>query len=234
MDHHLSSLTVESDKVANAPELDGTMLAPEWRGDNTPPEVSLLKPIKGYAEKMQVTPGHAIQVVDDSSPPEPIDVGSCEQPSDFPSSDTVIGPKSRKKRIVLGSVLFGTVLVALAIGLGVGLSGHRQGGQNDLLNTTVPDRELGKSPQSLMDDTAISAITTSDGNRHVFFQEESGRLRRALYSIEADLWEASPDPRLENLSGSNETLKAKNKTPLATALVVDDVRVSLASCLESL
>ena len=40
-DARLSSLRTESDEAANAPEVDRTLLAPEWRGDNIAPEVSL-------------------------------------------------------------------------------------------------------------------------------------------------------------------------------------------------
>ncbi|KAI4260656.1 MAG: hypothetical protein L6R42_003971 [Xanthoria sp. 1 TBL-2021] len=203
MDYRLSSLTTDTDEAANAPEVDGTVLAPEWRGDNTAPEVA---------------PGHAMQVVVDDSPPEAMDVESSERPSDPLSSDAIIGPTSRKKRIILGLVVMGTMLAALGIGLGLGLPRHRRGGPDDVANTTGSDQGGKKLPHSLIDDTAIGAITCSNGNRQVFFQEESGRLRRALYSSQAGVWQTSTGSQIAPQPWGNETLEAKNATPLATAV----------------
>ncbi|KAI4257696.1 MAG: hypothetical protein L6R42_005494 [Xanthoria sp. 1 TBL-2021] len=203
MNYCLSSLTTNSDEAAKAPEVDGTVLAPEWRGDNTAPEVA---------------PGHAMQVVVDDSPPEAMDVESSERPSDPLSNDAIIGPTSRKKRIILGLVVMGTMLAALGIGLGLGLPRHPRGGQDDVANTTGSDQGVGKSPHSLIDDTAICAITCSNGIRQVFFQEESGRLRRALYSSQPGVWKTSTDLQMIPYVSRNDTWVAKNATPLAAAV----------------
>ncbi|KAL8853050.1 MAG: hypothetical protein Q9221_002080 [Calogaya cf. arnoldii] len=197
------SLAAESYDRANAPEVDCTVLAPEWRGDKIAPEMA---------------PGSAMQVIVNNSPPEAIEVETSEKNSNPPSSDATVHPRSRKKRIALGIVLIGTILAALSIGLGIGLplhQRHQKERQDDAANTTSADQESSKSLHSIMDDTAIAAVTLPNGNRQVFFQEESGKLRRALYSSQAGIWQTSTDPQMVQSSPLIED--AKNNTPLAAA-----------------
>ncbi|KAL8981247.1 MAG: hypothetical protein Q9205_003910 [Flavoplaca limonia] len=71
----------------------------------------------------------------------------------------------------------------------------------------------------MADDTAIAAVTLSNGNRQVFFQEESGYLRSALYSAEARIWQTSNNKNLGSLDSPSSMLPfAKNSTPLAAAV----------------
>lgn len=58
--------------------------------------------------------------------------------------------------------------------------------------------------------SSLSAVTLPDGNRHVYFQEAAGGLRRALYSSRTKQWQQA--------AGGFSVLGAKNDTPLAAAV----------------
>lgn len=58
-----------------------------------------------------------------------------------------------------------------------------------------------------MDNTSIAAVTLPNENRHVYFQESTGAFRRAIYSSQAKIWQASADAQV--------VPDAKNNTPLA-------------------
>ncbi|KAL9037531.1 MAG: hypothetical protein Q9180_003664 [Flavoplaca navasiana] len=202
-----SSSGTESDEAANAPEVDRTVLAPEWRGDNIAPEV---------------TPECAMQVFFDNSPPEATDV---EPPDEINNSLSSIAPnyrKARRTRIILALVATITILTALGIGLGLGLSHRKRPEPNVAANSTITNQVAAKPFHSMADDTAIAAVTLSNGNRQVFFQEESGYIRRALYSAEAGIWQTSinSNPRSADLTTS--ILFAKKSTPLAAAVMRED------------
>lgn len=68
-----------------------------------------------------------------------------------------------------------------------------------------------------MENTSLAAITLPNGNRHVYFQETSGAFRRALYSFQANEWQADP-----NATPAGD---AKNNTPLV-AIGSNDPNVS--------
>ena len=53
----------------------------------------------------------------------------------------------------------------------------------------------------------MAAITLPNGNREVYFQENTGALRRAVYSSQANLWHTSTDESFP--------VNARNNTPLA-------------------
>lgn len=59
-----------------------------------------------------------------------------------------------------------------------------------------------------MDNTSIAATTLSNGNRHVYFQENTGALRRAIFSSQAGVWQPFADV-------AQIASRPENKTPLA-------------------
>lgn len=188
--------TASSDVSAIAPEVDTTVLAPEWRGDNVPPEMA---------------PSRAMQVSYGNSPPEALAISSSERVNDLPSGDTTPISKLRKRIVVLVLVALVMIAMALGIGLGIGLR-HTQSTDapgpsslpnNTVTNTTIPDN----SPvHGIMFNTSFAAVTRPGGNREVYFQERTGALRRALYSSQVNMWHTSTDQRLP--------ANARNNTPL--------------------
>ena len=121
-------------------------------------------------------------------------------------------------RIILALVAIATIISALGIGLGLGLSHRERPGPDVAANSTVTNQVSAKPYHSMADDTAIAAVTLSNGNRQVFFQEESGYLRRALYSAEAGIWQTSVNSNLGSADSPAPILFAKNSTPLAAAV----------------
>ncbi|CAL8579665.1 hypothetical protein XPA_005399 [Xanthoria parietina] len=78
------------------------------------------------------------------------------------------------------------------------------------------------SPYPSGSSSSLSAVTLPDGNRHVYFQEAAGGLRRALYSSRTKQWQQA--------AGGFSVLGAKNDTPLAAAVfrtAADNVFVNL-------
>ena len=96
--------------------------------------------------------------------------------------------------MVIGAILLLIVLaIGLGVGLGVGLPKRRgstvpqepsETGPQDCtsskersINCPVPSLKTGA-----LNDTSIDAVTTSDGNRHVFFQNINGSIQHVIFS----------------------------------------------------
>ena len=171
-----------------------------------------------------------MQVFFDNSPPE----ATVEPPDQFSNSRSSIATlsrKSRRMRIILALVAIATIMSALGIGLGLGLSHRERPGPDVAANSTVTNQVSAKPYHSMADDTAIAAVTLSNGNRHVFFQEESGYLRSALYSAEARIWQTSITRNLGSpVSPSSMLPFAKKGTPLAAAVRREYTDVSPFAC----
>lgn len=100
---------------------------------------------------------------------------------------------------------------------------------SDAANVTLtqsPTTSLDKQ-HSVMDNTSITVVTLPNSNRQVYFQERTGALRRAVYSSQARVWQASADVRLNP--------GIKTNTPLAGVVGLGDVlspaNVSSTECL---
>lgn len=72
---------------------------------------------------------------------------------------------------------------------------HRATSKADLLtgfNSTAsgepPFSSVATSAHSFLDDTSFAVAATSDGNRHVIFQDSSGAIRDAFYSHTTLSW----------------------------------------------
>ncbi|KAL8922842.1 MAG: hypothetical protein Q9208_004967 [Pyrenodesmia sp. 3 TL-2023] len=207
----------EIDYALLAPEHDHTGLAPEYRGDNAPPEVA---------------PGQGAQVFYDNYPPEAVEVkstSSSDAIGGLPNSDPTPAQITKKSRKPLVLILFAavTIVAAISIGLGVGLTqrAQRNANANFSSSPTIPgdsstatisvsvlpsatgpvtDRVF---PNAVTNGTALAAVTTPKGNRHVYFQQRTGAIRRAIFAAESKVWEASTNEKL--------IINAKNNTPLA-------------------
>ncbi len=99
---------------------------------------------------------------------------------------------------------------------------------SDAANVTLtqpPATNLDKQ-HSVMDNTSITVVTLPNSNRQVYFQEMTGALRRAVYSSQDRVWQASADVRLNP--------GIKKNTPLAGVVDLGDdkspANVSTSEC----
>ena len=78
---------------------------------------------------------------------------------------------------------------------------------------STPDSPTPRTPtntstaQYILNDTSLAAAILPNGDRHLYFQDSTGRIRYLIRTASTDQWNTSPDL---NISAS-----AKNHTPLA-------------------
>ena len=172
--------------------------------------------------------GQGIQTDHDSSLPVAIEVKSSEYSSKILSDDALPVRKPKRKRFFLIILVVGLIAAALGLGLGLGL-GLRRKDKNDTNQSNVQPSTSGSPTtvstpaqpgatdtalqHSILANTSIAAVTLPNGYRHVYLQEQSGAFRRAIYSPQANLWQASADSSLAT--------SAKDNTPLAVARWLD-------------
>ena len=61
---------------------------------------------------------------------------------------------------------------------------------------------------AILNDTSLAAVSTSDGNRHVFFQDASWNIRECVFTLSTGKWSA--------LTSSVIATDAKHYTPMST------------------
>ena len=66
-----------------------------------------------------------------------------------------------------------------------------------------------------MNDISIAAVTLTNGDRRLFFQDTSGAIRESIYSFAADQWEAD--------IGNIVATDARNNTPIATFDILSEL-----------
>lgn len=119
---------------------------------------------------------------------------------------------------------------AIAVGVGVGIWRHREhvlhksstvircGVRADLISSLAhfhsppapQSHNITPAAQFILNDTSLAALSLSNGDRQLFFQDNTGRIRRAIRTESNNQWSTSP---YLNLSSN-----PKNYTPLvATA-----------------
>lgn len=77
--------------------------------------------------------------------------------------------------------------------------------------------------QFILDDTSLAAISLANGDRQLYFQDNSGLIQRAIRTATNNQWSTSAN---QNLSSNSNP---KNYTPLA--VIVDDLSsVLIKSC----
>ena len=177
-----------------------------------------------------MAPGRGLQTFYDSTLPEAVEIKSSEYSSDNPSDDATPTRRPNRKKMII--ILIVIVVIAAALGLGLGLGLRRKDKDDDNINQSAgsaPGVPSATDPAFIMANTPIAAITLPNNSRHIYFQKKSGAFRRAIYSPQASLWQASADSRLAT--------NAKPNTPLAVARWLDyrdRVNVSTASRLYGL
>ncbi|KAL8655051.1 MAG: hypothetical protein Q9226_003192 [Calogaya cf. arnoldii] len=192
--HHAESRRITSpvshDQASTAPELDTTVLAPEWRGDNYAPEV---------------VPDNMKQVYFDKSPPEavPVEYPASQSTSASAPNDTNVNDehKARKRPLKLILMMRGQLGRKICLFAKQILSPSSPSSDPSPPN----DPEL---PHGIMANTSLNAFVLRNGDRQVYFQENTGAIRRANYSSQVGLWKSSS---VQSLGIS----AAKNNTPLA-------------------
>ncbi|KAL8918690.1 MAG: hypothetical protein Q9172_005319 [Xanthocarpia lactea] len=176
---------------SNAPEVDNTRSAPECRPDSAGPEVD---------------PGSGVQVFYDDLPPEAVE-----------NLDTKNAQNIRPTRKVVNSIIAVAVAVAAALGIGLGVGLHRRQvvpSPRELNISSPPTPTTTPSPHALMQNTPISAVTLNNTNRHLYFREQTGAVRRAVYIAQAQRWVVDVDARaLSN---------AKNDAPIAVVALPNE------------
>ena len=145
----------------------------------------------------------------------------------------------RSKTCVL--VLLGLlVLVAvLAVGLSVGLTKRLDSSDNSSENTPSSASDNGSNSASrtthvpsstsittptgtpaalqhgILDDSSFAAMAMTNNDRYIFFQDQNGTVRQAIYAQSSSAWVTNIDLVVAT--------NARNHTPMATALISDTI-----------
>ncbi|KAM0800348.1 hypothetical protein BDR22DRAFT_972912 [Usnea florida] len=217
MDRHYSTLELSKhDETARAPErdydatafeLDTSALAPETVPD-TAPEVS-------YDAILPETHGN-----------------------EKPSAENLHVTKLARKWpwIILGLIL----AAAIAVGVSVGIWHRREHSLHKPTSVSsppappnpkiTPHPNITHAPQYILNDTSLAAVVLSNGDRHLFFQDNTGLIRRAVRVYSDGQWNTG-----RNLNASDFKLSAKPKkyTPLTATGPTGDKQMSLYYVSES-
>ena len=110
--------------------------------------------------------------------------------------------RTRSRLLILLSVLAAIAVLAISIGVGVGV-GKRQSSNTSPSTTTSATIDATTSStiptasviltDGAVNDSSISAVLSSDGDRHLFFQDIKGNLRHAMFSQSSNDWLTSID-----------------------------------------
>ena len=68
---------------------------------------------------------------------------------------------------------------------------------------------------AIVNDTSLAAVSTSDSNRHIFFQEQSWNIRAAVFTYSSGKWSA--------LTSYVIVTNAKHHTPLSAIQIPENV-----------
>ena len=106
------------------------------------------------------------------------------------------------------------IAIALGVGLGVGLT-HRDA----TLAPSVTAASSSSTPlpilkNGILNDTSLAAVTTAEGNRHIFFQDINGSLRHNVYDQSSNKW-------LNGTDYLDSDLPPRNLTPIAAFAITD-------------
>ena len=71
----------------------------------------------------------------------------------------------------------------------------------------APTPTVASTAQYILNDTSLAAAILPNGDRHLYFQDSTGRVRYIIRTALTNQWNTSPD--------SNISASAKNHTPLA-------------------
>ena len=103
--------------------------------------------------------------------------------------------------------MFTVLIIAVAVGIGVAIV-HLTYSYSP--PATTSSRNLTSAAQYILDDTSLAALIIPNGDRHLFFQDNNGSIRRAVRTASDEQWIISP---YVNLSANS-----KKHTPLAATV----------------
>ena len=141
-------------------------------------------------------------------------------------SSRVLKPKFKWPPTVIA--LF--IVVAIPVGVGVGIWHHHKhaphrsstvigcGIRANLISSLAhfysppapQSHNITPTAQFILNDTSLAALSLSNGDRHLFFQDNTGRIRRAIRTESNNQWSTGP---YLNLSSN-----PKNYTPLVATV----------------
>ncbi|KAL8786731.1 MAG: hypothetical protein Q9195_008106 [Heterodermia aff. obscurata] len=159
-----------------------------------------------HLDAPQVAPVPGFEVFYSDTPPEALNNIRNKSPTASDSSADSYRPSSRMTIIV--TAIIAALLVGTAVGVGVGVGLKKQRSGNDS-STIVMSTVTRTASTSILDDTSVAALTFSDGDTHLFFQDLSGIIRQASYNGTLREWRAD--------IGDVVASDAKNHTPIAVA-----------------
>ncbi|MCJ1451780.1 hypothetical protein MMC28_002120 [Mycoblastus sanguinarius] len=203
--HHSTLELVRHDETARAPELYNNVPASELDTTCLAPQV-----------QSEVTP----QVFYSTSLPEAH--GNIENSKERDPSQSHTKIAFKWSWIVIAFV----VAAAIALGTGLGIWHNREHSSHHVsttspsappnpntttLNTTNPSIA---PAQYILNDTSLEAAILPNGDRHLFFQDSTGLIRRAIRSASTNSWNTGL-----HLSISSN---AKNYTPLAVTVAAGE------------
>jgi len=204
---------VKYDGPANAPERDHGATAPVPYVSYDPLQVNvdgLLRAQISMLMLYQISESAGIEVdhgKHDNNSPEAIYL--AEKEGHGSSLATSNGRGRKTCWMLAGVILLVIIFMALGIGLGVGLHARsvarnaQSAGSPISAGPSIPSSSSVPASAStpivvpapsadpahtLLNDTSTAAVTTSNGNRHVFFQESTGTIRESIYSSSSAKW----------------------------------------------
>ena len=108
--------------------------------------------------------------------------------------------------ILLMAIILVVTSVAVGLGFGLGTKGHTP------KDSTTATGAAGATKHGILNNTKLEAITMSNGDGRVYFQDNSGFIRESIYTALTRNWTAGFDNVV--------AIDAKNCTPLAAVNIV--------------
>lgn len=81
------------------------------------------------------------------------------------------------------------------------------------------------TPQNILNDTSLAALMLSNGDRQLFFQDNTGLIRRALRSVSNGQWITSPNLNASANASSEINSNPKKYTPLTATGPTSELNV---------
>ena len=132
-------------------------------------------------------------------------------------------------KIVLVSLALSIAILAIALGIGLGVGLKRSVSSSDLPDPTHSSLPIATpSPKNaILNDTSLAAITTSDGNKHLFFQDLNGSIRHTSFDVSSKSWATSPQ-------FVETEIAPRNLTPLAVVEIEQSTSATQSPTMEVL
>ena len=152
-------------------------------------------------------------------------------PSSYPRSSKMLPqnplksdpPKRSKHKLIIIAIIANVIILALALGIGLGVGLRRSETSSSVSASTNTSIRNG-----VLNDTFLTAVMTSEGNRHVVFQDMNGTLRHKIFVLNG---QADGQGNGGSWSNAENFLvtdpRPRNNTPIAGMwpLIQDQVHV---------